>query len=152
MAAFETNAAERHPSLRAEIETADRVLVPAFEDADRKALEYQRKFRRAELAVIYGSVLAVALGLAASVTGTNAYSFFELVLTAGLGSIAFISKGLKWQRRWLRSRWLAETLRGEHLMFVGQLGDYAGAEDPEVALRRRLVDIERAAREGQTDG
>lgn len=152
MVPFETNAVERHPSLRAEIETADRVLVPAFEDADRKSLEYQRKFRRAELAVIYGSVVAVALGLAASVTGANAYSFFELVLTAGLGSVAFVSKGLKWQRRWLRSRWLAETLRGERLTFIGQLGDYAGAEDPEVALRRRLVDIERAAREGQTDG
>lgn len=148
----EPKAAERHPSLRAEIEAADRVLVPAFEDADRKALEYQRKFRRAELAVIYGSVLAVALGLAASVTGTNAFSFFELVLTAGLGSIAFVSKGLKWQRRWLRSRWLAETLRGERLLFIGQLGDYAEAEDPERALRRRLVDIERTAREGQSDG
>ncbi len=152
MAAAEMKAAERYPSLRTEIEAADRVLVPAFEDADRKALEYQRKFRRAELAVIYGSVLAVALGLAASVTGTSAFSFFELVLTAGLGSVAFVSKGLRWQRRWLRSRWLAETLRGERLLFIGRLGDYAEAEDPERALRRRLVDIERAAREGQSDG
>ncbi len=150
--AAEANAVDRYPALRGEIEAADRVLMPAFEDADRKALDYQRKFRRAELAVIYGSVVAVALGLAASVTGTNLFSFLELVLAAGLGSVAFVSKGLKWQRRWLRSRWLAETLRGERLLFIGRLGEYGEAEEPERALRRRLVEIERAAREGQTDG
>ncbi len=151
--------AGRFPTLQAEIETADRILSPALEREDGQALQFQKKFRAAELAIIFGSVLAVGLALGAglagqagmsvgSIPGRHLFSFAELLLTAGLGALAFVSRGLKWQRKWLRRRWAAETLRAERYLFVGQLGDYGGSPEPERVLRQRIVEIERMVRRG----
>ena len=153
--------AGRFPTLQAEIEAADRILSPALEREDERALQFQKKFRAAELAIIFGSVLAVGLALGAglagqagisigsgSVPGRHLFSFAELLLTAGLGALAFVSRGLKWQRKWLRRRWAAETLRAERYLFVGRLGDYGGSPEPERVLRQRIVEIERMVRRG----
>lgn len=150
---------ERYPALKEDLETAARILGDPMSRADAEALEYQSKFRRSELAVIWGGVVAVGLAAGAGLTAADAgaandapwsqiLSFAELVLTAGLGSLAFITRGLKWQRKWLKRRWMAEMLRGERFMFVGRLGAYAGAPDPDRVLRQRIVEIERLVREG----
>lgn len=151
--------AGRFPTLRADIETADRMLGPAFEKEDGEALKLQKRFRAAELAIIFGSVVAVGLGLSAGLSGEasmtiggipgrHVFSFAELLLTAGLGALAFTSRGLKWQRKWLRRRWAAETLRGERFLFIGRVGEYGESADPERVLRRRIVEIERMVRRG----
>ncbi len=151
--------AARFPSLEAEIEAADRILTPALAREDEQALQFQKKFRAAELAIIFGSVLAVGLGLGAglapqadmsvgSVPGRHLFSFAELLLTAGLGALAFVSRGLRWQRKWLRRRWAAETLRGERFLFIGRLGAYGESPEPERVLRQRIVEIEQMVRRG----
>ncbi len=139
----------RHGTLRDDIAVADRILGPAFRDADARAGSYQKKHRFAELSIIYGGVIAVGLGIAA--TQLRTFGLVEALLAAGLGALAFISRGLKWQRRWLKNRWVAETLRGERFLFIGRLGEYAESPEPDRVLRRRLVDIERTAREAKTD-
>ncbi len=149
--------AGRFPTLQADIEAADRILGPAFEKEDQEALKLQKKFRAAELAIIFGSVIAVGLGLGAGLAagadmiiggqpGRHVFSFAELLLTAGLGALAFTSRGLKWQRKWLRRRWAAETLRGERFFFIGRVAEYGESAEPERVLRRRIVEIERMVR------
>ncbi len=144
--------AGRFPTLQADIEAADRILDPALEKEDQEALKLQKKFRAAELAIIFGSVIAVGLGLGAGLAaGTDmivVFSFTELLLTAGLGALAFTSRGLKWQRKWLRRRWAAETLRGERFFFIGRVAEYGESAEPERVLRRRMVEIERMVRGG----
>jgi hypothetical protein len=137
--------------MAADMEEADRVLGSALGEADTLAGKLQNRFRFSELAIIYGGVAAVALGLASGLSEQGAFSFVEAVLTAGLGALAFISGQLRWQRRWLRRRWQAETLRGERFLFLARVGEYAEADDPARRLRQRVVDIERMAREVQQD-
>jgi hypothetical protein len=144
-----SSGSDRYPQLRGDIEIADRILGPALRDADARAVSDQGKFRVAELAILYGGVIAV--GLAVAATQVRTFGLVEALLAAALGALAFISRNLKWQPRWLKNRWLAETLRAERFLFIGRLGEYGEAAEPDRVLRRRLVDIERMAREAKTD-
>lgn len=143
--------ARSYPQLQADMDVADRILKPEFEKADHRAGSYQRKFRYSELAIIYGGVVAVGLGVLSGLEGGSAAGWIEMLLTATLGALAFVSGGLKWHQRWVRQRWMAEELRGEHFLFVGRVGDYAEAAEPERVLRSRVVAIERQAREVKDD-
>jgi hypothetical protein len=136
------SAADRYPLLRDEVEAADQLLSSAYEDADERALDYQRKFRRSELAVIWGGVIAMSLGVVAGVTGAGVLSFAETILASFLGTVAFVAGSLKWQGRWLRYRWQAESLRGERFSLIGRLGAYAGDVDRNQVTRLRMVEIE----------
>jgi hypothetical protein len=144
----------RFPDLRDDIETTVRVLAPAYREADGEAMSFQTKFFRAELAIVYGGVIAVGLAVAAGLAGGQGQEtlrdgvlFAEILLTAALGSLAFISRGLRWHQRWLRNRWMAETLRGEQYLFVGRVAEYGEADEPDRVLRRRIVEIEKATRD-----
>ncbi|MGH7676040.1 MAG: DUF4231 domain-containing protein [Gemmatimonadales bacterium] len=119
-------------------------------EAGRRARHFRRQFHQGELAIIYGGVAAAAFGLGASLSEHPVFGFTEVVLTAALGSLAFVARGLKWQRRWLRHRLLAEMLRGERFLFIGRLGPYAGGGAAERILERRVIAIERAVREETT--
>ncbi len=149
-------AAGAYPTLKEDLEAAERVLGPAYREADERSLRYQRRFRRTELAIIYGGVVAVGLGVVAGLTETGSLSTTlavgEAVLAAALGSLAFIARNLRWHKRWLESRWIAEKLRGERFLFVGRLGIYAGASEPERTLRQRLVESRRMSPGAQADG
>ncbi|UCF20195.1 MAG: DUF4231 domain-containing protein [Gemmatimonadota bacterium] len=149
------DAADSYPTLKRELETAERILGPAFQDAGERALRYQERFRGAELTIIYGGVVAVALGAVAGLTEsdmlTTTLAISEAVLAAALGSLAFVARSLKWHKRWLDARWTAETLRGERFLFVGRQGVYAGAPEPERLLRQRLVEAERLSRGAKVD-
>ncbi len=136
------SSADRYPLLKEDMAAADQLLSSALEDADERALDYQRKFRRSEMAVIWGGVIAMSLGVLAGVTGAGVFSFSEAIITSGLGTIAFVAGSLKWQQRWLRYRWQAESLRGERFFLVGRLGAYAGDVDRNQVTRLRMVEIE----------
>jgi hypothetical protein len=145
------DAGSRYRALAADIELADRVLEPAYADADARALDYQRRFVRAELTVIWGGVVAVGLGVLAGTTSLASFSFAASILTAGLGALAALAGGLRWHRRWLRYRWQAESLRGERFLFIGRVGEYAAAAEPDRLLKLHIAQIDKAAREVRGD-
>lgn len=57
---------DRPTGLRDDIGTADRILGPTYRQADELAIRFQSRFRIAELAIIYGGVIAVILGTLAA--------------------------------------------------------------------------------------
>jgi hypothetical protein len=153
-ATFDSDSAEvadRYPALRDDLRAADDALAEASREAGRRARTYQRKFRRAELAIIWGGVAAVGLGAVAGITDAPYVSLTESLLAGFLGALAFVAGSLKWHQRWLGNRWQAESLRGERFLFVGRLGRYAGDVDRASVARVRVVEIEDEAQGDQAD-
>jgi hypothetical protein len=142
-----------YPMLAPDIEAAERIVVPVFERADAAALRFQKLHRWGHLIVILGAVVAVWLGVeaatraatgeAAETGGTGIWSNIQAVLTGLLGAITLVATRLHWHEKSLDKRGVAETLRGEVFGFVGRLGPYAHAPDPERALKARTLAIER---------
>ncbi len=135
------------------IQAAERIVEPAFERADKAAIRFQKLHRWGHLIVILGAVVAVWLGVEAATRaapaeaaeggGTSIWSNIQAVLTGLLGALTLVARRLRWHEKWLGERAVAETLRGEVFRFVGRVGPYANAPDPERALEARTLGIER---------
>ena len=142
-----------YPMLAPDIQAAKHIVGPVFDRADRAALRFQKLHRWGHLIVILGAVVAVWLGVeaatraptgeAAEAGGTSLWSNIQAVLTGLLGAITLVARRLHWHEKWLGMRGVAETLRGEVFRFVGRVGPYARAPDPERALEVRVQAIER---------
>lgn len=139
--------------LTPDIQAAEGITASAFESADSAALRFQKLHRWGHLIVILGAVVAVWLGVeaatraapgeAAEAGGAGIWSNIQAVLTGLLGAITLMGRRLRWHEKWLGERAVAETLRGEVFRFVGRVGPYADAPDPERALKARTLEIER---------
>lgn len=138
------------PALEPDLVIVRDVLDPPLMQADAVAMRYHRRFRRSELTLILGAVVAIVLGAIAAALSGNAeisaakpWAISEGLLTLFLGAFAFVVRSLHWHDRWRRQRTVAESLRGEQFLFLGRVGGYAKAQDARRSLEERVVEIER---------
>ncbi|MGQ9628072.1 MAG: DUF4231 domain-containing protein [Anaerolineae bacterium] len=132
-----------HPELEKDFEKLRDHLMEEFWKLDEEALKHQNQFRLDQMQIIFGGVLAALLGVlqAALSNVTWIPGVLEAILASYLGYVAFRSRGLKSQEKWIASRLKAERLRGEYFLFLGRIGEYADNKERVPALIRRVADI-----------
>ena len=134
----------KHPSLAADFKTLEDELIPHFWECDASALRVQNQFRRDQVILIFGGVLASILGILHATFGKDAAvwaGIFESVLAAVLSAVALREKTARAQERYFSDRLKAETLRAEYFLFLGRIGKYADENDRRRHLLRRIADI-----------
>ncbi|MGA9824628.1 MAG: hypothetical protein WBQ53_07275 [Methylocystis sp.] len=107
-------------------------LLPRFVFADELAILYANKYRSAYLSVYFWAAVAVWVALLgfAPQTSLDPLSFKLILAVIEICIIVYISlkvrfgRGMKWHRRWLDYRALAETLR--HVRFLACAGMFGG--------------------------
>ena len=107
-------------------------LLPRFVFADELAVLYANKYRSAYLSVYSWAAIAVWVALLgfAPQTSLDPLSFKLILAVIEICIIVYISlkvrfgRGMKWHRRWLDYRALAETLR--HVRFLACAGMFGG--------------------------
>lgn len=133
----------QYADFKADFEILEKKLMPYFRDFDNEALRAQNQFRRQQVIMIVGGVIAATLGaIQAALTDESWPGLAEAVLTAWLTMVAFFVRELGAQKKYFSHRLKAETLRGEYFQFLGRLGDYADDADREANLIRRIAEIE----------
>jgi hypothetical protein len=131
-----------YPNLAGDFDVLDRVVAPAFRDSDRAALHNQNRYRRQQVAVLLGSVIASGLGGLQAVFPDQRWP--GVLLTAlgiGLAASSRVTSEVGALDAYLTERVKAERLRMLHFRFLSRTGRYADA-DREIALRRAVVAIQ----------
>jgi hypothetical protein len=131
---------------------ADLQVLKKFEDEQRKSLsERARATRRwfdwSQWIGILGNVLLIGLGaMQAGLPQQSQLNPYLTVTASVLGLIVggFVLAGreLGWQREWLGTRAASEALKHEFFHFLGRVGPYGEAQDPQLTLRKRLLLVE----------
>ena len=135
-----------YPALAADFEVLDRLVDPAFRYSDLAALRHQNRYRRQQIAVLLGSVVASGLGGLQAVFPDQRWP--GLLLTAlgiALAASSRVTSEVGALAAYLTERVKAERLRALHFRFLSRTGPYSD-ERRETALRRDVVAI-RSGRE-----
>jgi len=133
----------QYTDFQADFDILEKKLMPYFRDFDNEALRAQNQFRRQQVTMIAGGVIAATLGaIQAAFSEASWPGMAEAALTAFLTMVAFFVRELDAQKKYFSNRLKAETLRGEYFRFLGRLSEYAGDADREANLIRRIADIE----------
>jgi hypothetical protein len=130
-----------YPRLADDFDVLDRVVGPVFRDSDSAALRNQNRYRRQQVAVLVGSVVASGLGGLQAVFPDQRWP--GVLLTAlgiGLAASSRVTSEIGALADYLTERVKAERLRTLYFRFLSRTGSYAGA-DRETALRRAVVAI-----------
>ena len=132
-----------YSDFKADFDALEQNLMPYFRELDNEALHAQNQFRRQQIILIVGGVIASALGaVQAAFIDEKWPGIAEAVLTALLTTVAFFARELQAQKKYFSNRLKAETLRGEFFLFLGRVGSYANDADRVPNLIRRVADIE----------
>lgn len=117
-------------------------LMPYFRQFDSDALRAQNQFRLEQMLLIFGGLLASALG-AFQLAFTDAVwlGVLETVVAAVLMFISQRARIFKAQETYLTLRLKAELLRGEYFLFLGRVGVYADSQQRDQQLARRVTEI-----------
>ncbi|MGE0127717.1 MAG: DUF4231 domain-containing protein [Blastocatellales bacterium] len=132
-----------YPDFKADFEILERELMPHFRQLDNESLRSQNQFRRQQLVLIAGGVIATTLG-AIQTTNTNVKwpSIAQAAVAAFLTAVMGLARELQAQKIFLSNRIKAEMLRGEFFLFLGRVGNYANDADRVQNLIGRVADIE----------
>ena len=131
-----------YPALAADFALLDRVVGPAFHETDLAALRHQNRYRRQQLTILVGSVLASGLGgLQALFTDQRWPSAALALLGVALAASSRATSESSSQTEYLVERVKAERLRALHFRFLSRTGPYAD-EHRDRALRRAVVAIQ----------
>ena len=134
---------DKYPDFKGDFDVLEQQLMPYFRELDNEALRAQNQFRRQQIVLILGGVIASALGaVQAAFIGEKWPGIAEAVLTALLTMVAFFARELNAQKKYFSNRLKAETLRGEYFLFLGRVGSYANDDNRVSNLIRRVADIE----------
>lgn len=133
-----------YPDFKADFDVLEQNLMPYFRELDNEALRAQNQFRRQQLTLIIGGVIASTLGAVQAAIAKEAKwpGIAEAGLTAFLTMVAFFARELNTQKNFYANRLKAETLRGEYFLFLGRVGSYAKDADRMPNLIRRVAEIE----------
>jgi Protein of unknown function (DUF4231) len=130
-----------HPELADDITTVDRVVGPAFQEADLAALRHQNRYRRQQVVIIFGSALLTGFGGLQAVFPEQRWPGLVLgLLGALLAVLSTAVNELNALERFMSERVKAERLRSAYFRFLSRTGRYAGA-DRESVLRRVVNSI-----------
>jgi hypothetical protein len=139
-------ARESYPALADDLELLDTVVLPAFQESDLAALRHQNSYRRQQVTILVGSVVASGLGgLQALLTDQAWPGVLLALLGVALAASSHATSELGTQNDYLAERAKAERLRATYFRFLSRTGRYAGA-DRNTVLRRAVVAI-KAGRE-----
>jgi hypothetical protein len=120
------------PDDRAQRPAIERILLPAFDAADRLAVFYSLVYRSAYVFNFVFAALAVALALAGIfVHEAEVKVYFvgaELLIIISILLTWFLGQRRQWHRRWLEYRRLAESLR--HIRILAPLGAEGPVDRP----------------------
>lgn len=117
-------------------------LMPYFRQLDNEALRTQNQFRLEQMTLIFGGVLASALGAFQVAFSDAAWlGIVEAVVAAVLVVISQRARIFKAQETYLTQRLKAELLRGEYFLFLGRVGTYADPQQRHQQLVRRVAEI-----------
>jgi len=116
-------------------------LIPAYEQEDREALRAQNEFRRDQVVLIIGGVIATGLAALPGEAHGPGWKVLAAIVAAGLAAWATRSRDLNAQERWRTSRLRAELLRGEYFLFLGRVQPYQDESCRTRNLRRRVAEI-----------
>jgi hypothetical protein len=131
-----------YPALAGDFEVLDEVLSPAFHSSDLAALRYQNRYRRQQVTILLGSVIASGLGgTQALLPGERWPGLVLVALGIALAASSRATSELGTQSAYLGERAKAERLRAVYFRFLSRTGRYAGA-DRNLALRRAVVAIQ----------
>ena len=135
-------ALDEYPSLRADLDTADAVLLGPFQQANLAALEAQNRHRFDQLLLIGGAALATLAGAIGAAAETARWpGLVEAVLAGGTTALALRGREAHDHDEYLSQRLRAERLRSEYFQFVTRSGPYAGDAQPVLRLRQRTAAI-----------
>jgi hypothetical protein len=131
-----------YPALAGDFEVLDEVLSPAFHSSDRAALRYQNRYRRQQVTILVGSVVASGLGGTQALLPDQRWPGALLALLGiALAASSRATSELGTQSAYLGERAKAERLRAVYFRYLSRTGRYAG-EDRTMALRRAVVAIQ----------
>lgn len=133
--------AQHYPALADDLAVLDQVVGPAFAQADTASLRAQNRYRRQQVALIFGSALLVGLSALQAVFPDQRWPGV-LVVVLGL-ALTFVGQ-LVGERRQIEvffdERLKAERLRSTYFRYLSRTGRYAGADQVTV-LRRAVIAI-----------
>lgn len=133
----------QYPDFKADFEFLERELMPYFRDFDNGALRAQNQFRRQQITLIAGGVIATALGAIQAANSNSKWpGVAEAAVAATLTLVSVVARGFDAQEKYFSDRLKAETLRSEYFLFLGRVGEYENDADRAQKLVRRLADIE----------
>ncbi|HEX2211451.1 MAG TPA: DUF4231 domain-containing protein [Longimicrobium sp.] len=124
-----------------DLQVLGKYLLPLYVLEDREALRSQNEFRRDQVVLIIGGVIATGLAALPASARWDGWSVIAGIFTAALAAWASRSRDLASQERWRTSRLKAELLRGEYFLFLGRAKPY---DDPGCRVRnlmRRVAEI-----------
>ncbi|CRK59115.1 hypothetical protein [Alloactinosynnema sp. L-07] len=132
----------RYAALASDFAVLDRLVAPAFRASDLAALSHQNRYRRQQVTILLGSVVASGLGGLQAVFAEQRWPGLLLAaLGIALAASSRVTSELNAQSDYLGERVKAERLRALHFRFLSRTGPFA-ENDRASALRRAVVAIE----------
>lgn len=132
----------KYPALASDFAVLAQELLPQFRQLDNDAMRMQNQFRRLEIIMILGGILATILGAVQTARAYDAWpGIAEAILTGTLGIVAYVVRERRPQQTYFTSRLKAELLRGEYFLYLGRISPYADVPDPLRQLKRRVAGI-----------
>lgn len=128
----------------ADLQVLRKHLLPQYVVEDREALRSQNEFRRDQVILIIGGVIATGLAcLPGAVPGDSGDTVrvIAALAAAALAAWASRSRDLAAQERWRTSRLKAELLRGEYFLYLGRAKPYDVEGCRNRNLMRRVAEI-----------
>jgi hypothetical protein len=118
-----------------------RFLIPHFVAEDREALRAQNEFRRDQVVLIMGGVVATGLAALPGEAHWAGWKVAAAIWTAFLATWAARSRDLSAQARWRTCRLKAELLRGEYFLFLARAKPYDDDACRARNLKKRVAEI-----------
>jgi hypothetical protein len=125
----------------ADLDVLGKHLLPQYLYEDREATRSQNEFRRDQVILIIGGVIATGLAALPASARWDGWSVIAGIFTAFLAAWASRSRDLESQERWRTSRLKAELLRGEYFLYLGRAKPYDVEGCRNRNLMRRVAEI-----------
>ncbi|WP_420129089.1 DUF4231 domain-containing protein [Longimicrobium sp.] len=128
----------------ADLDVLGKHLLPQYVYEDGEATRSQNEFRRDQVILIIGGVIATGLAaLPGAVPGESGDTVrvVAALAAAALAAWASRSRDLASQERWRTSRLKAELLRGEYFLYLGRAKPYDVEGCRNRNLMRRVAEI-----------
>lgn len=138
---YEPFPAELESHFSGDLRVLRKYLLPEYVAEDREALRSQNEYRRDQVTLIIGGIIATGLAALPAAARWDGWSVVAAVFTAFLASWAARSRDLASQERWRTSRLKAELLRSEYFLFLGRAVPYDDDRCRTRNLKRRVAEI-----------
>ena len=132
----------QYPALAEDFALLDKYLMDDFWELDEEAMEAQNKFRRAQVILILGTLLATIFGAIQAANPDSKWpGLVETVLAALMAAVIMKIRTLKTHEGYYTNRLKAERLRGEYFLFLGRAEPYSNDNDRVSNLVSRVAAV-----------